>query len=348
MTRLQHRQSSSPLSSPPFASAARLAIPRRTSRASSVPAAWLVALGAFGVAITATGFASAVAAPAEPSCDLDCPQGTTCELAPVACPAIFCADDAPDCPRCDDHSVPYCAPADCQDDGGCGAGMRCAEQTVFSCPTEAPTSAAGAGAGAGSDTHAELPAPPECAPSVFHQCTPSWQLPCTTDTDCGAGFRCEESESCESPPYDPTARESAAAAPSAEVTCRPSGTFACVVVETACASDADCLADFACAENPNGSCSSSSDGETRCEPADPARLCLPRASVSPPATGGDTPTAEAGSVQLATDTGSNPEASASEGGCSMNGSSSPKSVFALISTLGLAAAFGVRRRGARS
>jgi hypothetical protein len=47
------------------------------------------------------------------------------------------------------------------------------------------------------------------------------------------------------------------------------------VVITACSSDANCETGWECIDNPEGVCSSDSDGNADCEPADPARLCAP-------------------------------------------------------------------------
>jgi hypothetical protein len=308
--------------------------------------AWLLtsALLSFGV----LGIAVPAEAAATESCGLDCPIGTTCALAPAGCPAIGCADPA-DCPPCDAPATPYCAPADCESDSDCGGSMLCAEQTLLDCGAAAATSGATPTAAAGDAPGATLPGSPACESSTLRQCTPRWQLPCIADADCGEGFRCEETEACSVPPFDP----SSGTPPSSEVTCSPTGTFACVVVETSCNTEADCPADFVCVDNPSGACSSSSDGQTECEPADPARVCSP-AVVASPVTPGDvanTASAEGASnpgtapaVDLVGD-GTDAVASASQGGCTLNGSA-PASPLALLSTLGLALAFGSRRRDA--
>jgi MYXO-CTERM domain-containing protein len=311
---------------------------RRALPSRSTPRAWLLSLGLLGVAVAEPAWA------ATESCDLDCPQGTACEIAPLGCPAIDCAEDAADCPRCEDTGAPYCAPAACESDSDCGGSMKCAEHPVYDCGSAATATPAIAPAhGNGDEPRTALPEPPPCEASAIRQCTPRWQLPCTTDNDCGAGFRCEETESCSVPPFDPSSGEP----PSSEVTCTPTGTSACVVVETACDSEADCPEDFVCVDNPNGTCSGSSDGQTQCEPADPARVCAPRAVVTP-ATSGDmanatsAPSAESGLMDNLGDDVQPPEAS----GCVLN-VASPASPLALLSTLGLGLVFGARRRRPR-
>lgn len=302
-----------------------------------MPRAWLLSLGLLGAAF---GLAEPARAQQAASCDLDCPLGTTCELAPVGCPAIACADDSPDCPVCDTSATtPYCAPAACNADSDCGASMKCAEHTAFDCGGEAvPDIAPADGEGqAAPDTRPETPA---CEGSTVRQCTPRWQLPCSVDNDCGDGFRCEETEACSVPGYDPSSGEPQ----SREVTCTRTGTFACVVVETACSTNADCAADFDCVDNPNGTCSSSSDGQTQCTTPDPARLCAPRV-VASPGTSGDVAVAtnaEGAPVFDSAEDADGVQASASEGGCSL-GSMTPASPLAFISTLGLGLALITRR-----
>ncbi|HTV19509.1 MAG TPA: MYXO-CTERM sorting domain-containing protein [Polyangiaceae bacterium] len=306
-----------------------------SSSTHSMSRAWLLSLGLLGAAL---GVAAPAAAQQAASCDLDCPLGTTCELAPVACPAIACAVDSPDCPVCDGTPTPYCAPAACEADSDCDESMRCAEHTAFDCGAVAEPAIAPASGDAAPSTQPEAPA---CEPDVIRQCTPRWQLPCSIDSDCGDGFRCEETEACSVPGYDPSSGE----APSSEVTCERTGTFACVVVETACSTNADCPASFDCVDNPNGTCSSSSNGETQCTTPDPARLCAPRV-VASPASPGDVavPTSAEGAPAFGSDNdAAGVEASASEGGCSL-GAPSPSNPLALLSTVGLGLALLNRRR----
>jgi MYXO-CTERM domain-containing protein len=316
--------------------ASRRASPARSAPSPWLPRAWLLSLDLLGVAVAEPAWA----AQAE-NCNLDCPLGTTCELAPVACPAIACAEDSPDCPRCDSTAdgTPYCAPAACESDSECSDSMKCAE-FVIECANGLPLAAP---ARVGEEPRTNLPEPPPCEATVFRQCTPRWQLPCTADSDCGEGFRCEESESCSVPPSDPSSGEPQ----SSDVTCTPSGFFACVVVETACSTEADCPADFACVNNPNGTCSSGRDGQTQCTPVDPPQVCAPPAVITP-ALGNlaSASSAESSSPVPTGDDVGGPEASAT-GGCTLNGAT-PASPLALLSTLGLGLAFGARRRRHRS
>ena len=305
----------------------------------STPRAWLLSLGLFGAAL-----GMAEPARAQQACDLDCPLGTTCELAPLACPAIACAEDNPDCPRCDPTPVtPYCALAACNTDSDCAPSMKCVEHTATDCgegialPAIAPADEAG---------QTPLPTPaetPACEQNTVRQCTPRWQLPCTADSDCGDGFRCEETESCSIPGYDPTS----GAPLGRDVTCTRTGTFACVVIETACNTSADCPADFDCIDNPSGTCSSSSSGQTQCTTPDPARLCAPRAVASPASGDIAVPASSEGAPTFDnTDDADGIQANASEGGCSL-GTASPTNPIALLSTLGLGLGLVVRRGNRR-
>lgn len=304
---------------------------QHTSPASSrfVPRAWLLSFGLIGVAAAQPAWA------ATEGCDLECPLGTTCELAPGSCPAIGCVDPA-DCPPCDAQPTPYCAPAECESDSDCGDSMRCAEHSTLDCGPATSTPAAAPAAADGDEPRAAAPEAAACEPSVIRQCAPRWQLPCTADADCGDGFRCEETEACSVPPYDP----SAGTPPSSEVTCTLTGTFACVVVVTSCEADADCPDTFTCVDDPNGTCSSSSDGQTQCE--ERGRVCAPRVVASPAATSGDVATASSNESGPGDDVGKL-ESSASQGSCALNGPT-PGNALGLLSTLGLGAAFALRRR----
>jgi MYXO-CTERM domain-containing protein len=88
--------------------------------------------------------------------------------------------------------------------------------------------------------------------------------------------------------------------PDEQCGCEPTGEFACEIVETACAQDSDCPADWTCEDNPMGTCWADSEGNSGCTPADPAKLCQPPYSG---VRGGDgyaqTTGGEAGTVDIA-------------------------------------------------
>jgi Cys-rich repeat protein len=57
--------------------------------------------------------------------------------------------------------------------------------------------------------------------------------------------------------------------------CSATAEKTCRLTLTACSADSDCPAGFTCEANPQTSCSVSSNGETSCEPPNPARVCAP-------------------------------------------------------------------------
>lgn len=307
----------------------------RRHAANSSTRGWLLSLALLGVALPRSAWAQQAE-----SCNLDCPRGTTCEVI-HPCIAIGCPEDNPDCAQCDGPGTPVCSPAACTTDSDCGDSMKCFDFGDGCSPDPLLVPGAGPGEAAGSGA----PEPPACEPSVLRQCVLRWQLPCSADSDCGEGFRCEEGESCGVPPYDPSSGDPA----SSEVVCTPTGTFSCVVIETACDTEADCPSDFVCIDRAsNGACSSSSDGQTVCEPTEHGRVCAPRPLYTP-ATGGELAVASSGEAppSPAGDDAAGVQTAASDGGCSL-GAASPASPLALLSTLGLGLAFGARRRRPRA
>lgn len=226
---------------------------------------------AIGLVLAAAPLAYSEAALAQESCgESTCPRGYTCESAPGACPAIFC--DGPDCGTpCDPRPVEYCAPAPCSSNADCGEGMLCAEHATTVCEdASSPACAPG--------ERCEVPPDGrDCTSETTFSCTPRWQLPCSADADCGSGFRCEQQERCSAPAYpaDPGDREAASADPDRlEVTCEPSGDFACVAEQVECASSADCPADWTCSAVNDAVCSDAA-GADDCQLVERSSYCQP-------------------------------------------------------------------------
>ncbi len=130
----------------------------------------------------------------EPCGDTTCDQGYVCEKSEIAaCPAIACAPDSECDIQCQAEVVEYCKPAPCTSDDQCGDGMVCHTTTHKSCQgaTSAPCEA-GRDCGVPEERVMEA----SCTEHTVSQCTPTWQLPCTSDESCGEGFTCEEREAC--------------------------------------------------------------------------------------------------------------------------------------------------------
>lgn len=243
--------------------------------------------------------------------DIVCPDGYTCESASAPCADVACAPGetcvaAP----CEPKTYHYCAPSACTTDSDCGEGMVCFEHVSKRCAETAPSTEP---CPPDAECAAFAPAPPvDCTPVTERLCTPRYLLPCQADADCGAGFRCQEQESCGSSGSGPTPPEPTPLPGSSDggaddsgsgssdsdsgsgdaseprelpapptVTCEPSGVFSCVAIETACNADADCVSGWSCRDNPEGVCWAGPNGEHGCTPADPPRLCMPPYSTVP-------------------------------------------------------------------
>jgi MYXO-CTERM domain-containing protein len=301
---------------------------------------------ALSAAFFASQMLSSNPAFAQAACgDETCGKGFTCETAQGACD-LSCRVPASGegCEPCDAQDVQYCAPAPCSADADCGVGMLCAEQINYDCPTDPGTAPTDPDCPPDSDCAERVAADeasPSCTTTTVKICTPRWELPCTTASDCGPGFTCEETENCSSPGCS---REEYGTC-STEVTCVPTGTFSCVMVQTACTSDANCEEGWTCNDNGSGTCSSSSDGQTSCEPANPAKLCTPPYAYSA-ADSRAVLTTGSSSDGLAETSAPNDDDNASVssgGGCSIDGAPTQTS-GAGFSLVGIAAAWALARR----
>lgn len=109
--------------------------------------------------ITLAWAASALAQ--EPSCDLDCIKGYSCEMQVSGCPDLP-RDDTP----CEPTRYPSCIAQLCSSDDDCAPGMMCYDGNT---------------------------------PGDIRQCLPQHSFSCNADADCGAGFTCAPLNPCLDP-----------------------------------------------------------------------------------------------------------------------------------------------------
>lgn len=216
---------------------------------------------------------AALAAPASAQdckTDADCDAGFVCMSfgtvdCGFACPEGETCPDMP--PDCAPMEIKGCSPAPCMADADCPSDMVCFSQTYTECSgggAEGVPAEEGSGDSAGSggaDAGSAEPTPPpdlpaDCKEVTQSVCAPKYVPPCKEDADCGAGFTCEEYESCgcsasagsagdpggdPAPPPEPT---------EPDCTCEKTGEFYCKLVETTCTSADECPDGFTCEDNP--------------------------------------------------------------------------------------------------
>ena len=349
-------------------------------------------------------FVSARASAAEACGDEICPKGYQCETFDAGCPAIACADDS-DCAPCEPSVTHVCVAQPCSSDADCAADMVCFTDTHEECEDTAGCATPDSQDDGGADEkvpNCEPAEPPVCTTVSTSACIPRWQLPCQLASDCGAGFTCEEQMrggcsgssgsagggSTPSDPATPPDGDAGGAEPApdegfaptppdggaddgGDCFFEPSGVSACVAIEVACATDADCAEGWTCENNNEGACWASSDGSSGCDPVDPAKVCAPPYAHlgggrgvgeddSGASNGGGEPTAGGGEPEVPPtppkgegDSASGDHDAASgdsdesvESGCSVShvrGGSTGLGFLALA----LGALFGARRRRAR-
>ena len=211
-----------------------------------------------------------------------CAHGFTCQVTPGACPAIACLDGA-DCPPCIAQDSYVCVPSACATDADCGADMVCASHETTQCPVSPPTCAPNQNCSPPAKTD-PAGVPINCTTTTYHQCTPRWQLPCQVAAECGAGFTCDEQQSCGcsgggtvGSGTTPSGASTPAAGTETAPDCTCTGTSACTVIPTVCNTDAECLLGWTCQVAPSsGGCAASPDGQQSCPPPPPVvKNCAP-------------------------------------------------------------------------
>jgi len=204
------------------------------------------------------GFA-ALPAHAQSTCgaDSDCVKGWTCQVtggstcASAACaPGEKCESQPSDCVN---EVYKSCRPGPCQVDSDCAAGMVCYTQTETDCAPSACSSGQ------------ECPKP-ACETRTESACVPRYVLPCTTASDCGAGFQCESAgEQCAcsgSAGGSDSDGGTPPPSPPDSCTCVDSKVLRCKAPTVTCAADSDCTAGWTCAVvGSSGGCGKSSTPE---------------------------------------------------------------------------------------
>lgn len=204
------------------------------------------------VSLVALATFSVKAAHASTSCgtDADCGKGFSCQVtggagcASPACPPGETCDAAP---PCNDVVFKSCEPATCTTDSDCGADMVCYQASAVACPAIACAKGANC--------------PPVVCDPAPKQCTPKYELPCTTDSDCGSGFSCHFGEECSGStgsadagtpaiPSNPGAGGSAAtpSSPPGTTTCTTSTIGSCQLTPVTCKTDSDCQTGWSCTD----------------------------------------------------------------------------------------------------
>ena len=325
--------------------------------------------------------ASAVMAqPTDPqsgSCvtNADCGKGYECTVvgASSCAPAPACApgEACPTIEPCTTTEIHECTPAHCEADADCADGMLC---HAWASPSETP------GCACAPNTACDCAAADPIITAV-KLCTPPYLLPCQVDSDCGAGFSCQEQQSCacagsgsapagsSSSGAAPIPPDGAAGAPAADVapptcTCEPSGQLECVLKPVACHLDLDCPAGWQCAFSNDVATSPACPPGATCAgekaaPAEPTSgTCQPPyygavsgGDLQTPreAQNGGTPPTGAGPGTTGGTPVSQPNEGTSDGAhessaCQVGHTPASRSTFALLAVLGALVGLTRRRR----
>jgi MYXO-CTERM domain-containing protein len=344
--------------------------------------ATLFALGALGAARTAA------ANPTSCSADSDCTKGFTCQVEGMStCPGVVCVSPAGDldaavCPPPPVCGPPQvikgCLPGPCTMDSDCATGMVCYADTytncgasvpVASCPPNADCAVPAVDAGA-------------CSTATMKSCVPSYDLPCTVDSDCGDGFTCvpDTITSCSgsgsaspgSGPIDAsvTAVEAGTVGvgafdggsfPPPSCTTTTGSTSSCQAKTITCATNADCPSTWTCVAQPqavSNICAgpaSLDGGVPVCgspDPGPPQMLCEPPYADLGTGSGGgalsgngSAPVAASGSPNAnGGAVGSRSAPTGSSGGCQMATPGTGSGGVSLLALLGLTTVLSRRRR----
>ncbi|TDP77595.1 MYXO-CTERM sorting domain-containing protein [Bradymonas sediminis] len=243
-------------------------------------------------------------AESECSVDSDCGENFVCNLSQAPCASPPPCDpgsgeECQDMPACEPETSGRCEPAppeSCETVADCEGGLVCVTYTYETCTGWAEPACDPSG----ESCPEPGPTPdPECTTETEGYCLPPYLAPCESASDCGEGFECNAPEICSCSgggPTDPGApaeggdREGGEQPmpPQEDCACEPGDVKYCELPEQECQTDADCAGELICAElpggmspAPDGTCTSTPDGETVCEefespePQESVSYCLP-------------------------------------------------------------------------
>ena len=302
------------------------------------------------------------------STDTDCVKGWTCQVSggsscasPACPPGEKCEEQASDCANVEFKS---CQPGACHADSDCAEGMVCYTHTESNC---APSACASG----------QVCPAPSCEPKTESACVPRYVLPCTTASDCGAGFQCEsagEQCACSGSAGTPDGAGDGGTpvpAPEPSCICEPSKELRCHAASVSCDEDSDCTAGWSCAvfgsstdcastpaSEPNSGSGAQDGGAAApdCRPSVDVKQCVPpyyalvrdakgiaQDSAGNPTSGVGEGSFDNAALPPSAESGS--DGATSSGGCSLAHGSRTNSALAVLGVLGLFGA--LRRRRAR-
>jgi MYXO-CTERM domain-containing protein len=259
----------------------------------------------------------AAPAAAQQACgSVTCGKGTRCETSSVDC---VCPPGGESCDECDVEPVSFCTAAPCETNADCASYMVCAASSRRVCPDVAAPSCEPGESDDDCSARAEAWQAEQCDSVEQLFCMPRWERPCSSDADCGAGFRCEDSG-------------------------------ACTLLVESCADTGDCPDAWTCQSVNSGPCVPPAGGsEDECIQTEQELRCIPPGgSVGVEEDAADRPGSGMSSVSDVPEAAGGATAPAaldgSSAGCSATGAQAPGSAAWLGGLLGLGLATAQRRR----
>lgn len=211
--------------------------------------------------------------------DDDCPDGSSCQFIPVACPSPDCGPDQECEPvECPEESTGYCesVPTECLLDSDCDDGEICQRVDLNDCENQsAPCRIDDDGFVVCEDPEDD---DAECESEMVSFCTARHHATCEDDADCGEGFTCEALEVCEcqsggsdSDGPAPGSEDTPDMAPTDNCSCESTDEGYCKLQEIPCTDDDACPGDLVCIRSSvsgatDSACTTDSNGTESCPP----------------------------------------------------------------------------------